>query len=122
MLKRQYKNHFAILYNGMNSQDDKQVGDHRLGKLIGETSANLGGEGCSIMDEIIRDFLIESHEGLDQLDKALLSLDQEPTDSETLNGVFRTTHTIKGTCGFFGFSKLESVAHVGESLLALLRD
>ena len=74
------------------------------------------------MDEIIRDFLIESHEGLDQLDKALLSLEQDPTDSETLNGVFRTTHTIKGTCGFFGFSKLESVAHVGESLLALLRD
>ena len=74
------------------------------------------------MDEVIRDFLIESHEGLDQLDKALLSLEQDPTDSETLNEVFRTTHTIKGTCGFFGFSRLESVAHVGESLLVLLRD
>src|SRR6185503_18372260 len=74
------------------------------------------------MDEVIRDFLIESHEGLDQLDKDLLSLEQDPTDSETLKRVFRTTHTIKGTCGFFGFSKLESIAHVGESLLVLLRD
>jgi two-component system chemotaxis sensor kinase CheA len=74
------------------------------------------------MDEVIRDFLIESHEGLDQLDKDLLSLEQDPTDCETLKRVFRTTHTIKGTCGFFGFSKLESVAHVGESLLVLLRD
>ncbi len=79
-------------------------------------------KGCSVMDEVIRDFLIESHEGLDHLDKALLSLEQDPTDSETLNEVFRTTHTIKGTCGFFGFSRLESVAHVGESLLVLLRD
>jgi len=35
------------------------------------------------MDEVIRDFLIESHDGLDQLDKALLSLEQDPTDSET---------------------------------------
>jgi two-component system, chemotaxis family, sensor kinase CheA len=74
------------------------------------------------MDEVIRDFLIESHEGLDQLDKDLLSLEKDPTDSETLKRVFRTIHTIKGTCGFFGFSKLESIAHVGESLLHLLRD
>jgi len=74
------------------------------------------------MDEIIRDFLIESHEGLDQLDKDLLSLEQDPTDSETLKRVFRTIHTVKGTCGFFGFSKLESIAHVGESLLVQLRD
>ena len=74
------------------------------------------------MDEVIRDFLIESHEGLDHLDKDLLSLEQDPTDFETLKRVFRTTHTIKGTCGFFGFSKLESVAHVGEGLLVLLRD
>ena len=74
------------------------------------------------MDEVMRDFLIESHEGLDQLDKDLLSLEKDPADSETLKRVFRTIHTIKGTCGFFGFSKLESIAHVGESLLHLLRD
>src|ERR1051325_9826349 len=74
------------------------------------------------MDEVIRDFLVESYEGLDHLDNDLLALEQDPTDSETLKRIFRTTHTIKGTCGFFGFSKLESIAHVGESLLVLLRD
>jgi two-component system chemotaxis sensor kinase CheA len=91
----------------MSSQDDKQIGTDPLGKIIGRAVKEKA-EGCSVMDEVIRDFLIESHEGLDQLDKDLLSLEQDPTDSETLKRVFRTTHTIKGTCGFFGFSKLES--------------
>jgi two-component system, chemotaxis family, sensor kinase CheA len=36
--------------------------------------------------------------------------------------VFRTIHTIKGTCGSLGFNKLEKVAHVGENLLTRLRD
>jgi len=36
--------------------------------------------------------------------------------------VFRTIHTIKGTCGFLGFNKLEKVAHAGENLLSRLRD
>jgi two-component system chemotaxis sensor kinase CheA len=39
-----------------------------------------------------------------------------------LASIFRTIHTIKGTCGFLGFSKLEAVAHVGENLLTQLRD
>lgn len=36
--------------------------------------------------------------------------------------IFRTIHTIKGSCGFLGFARLEKVAHAGESLLSLLRD
>ncbi|MDX2191775.1 MAG: Hpt domain-containing protein, partial [Gemmatimonadales bacterium] len=76
----------------------------------------------SDMDDIIREFLVESHEGLDQLDRDLVSLEQRPRDRELLAAIFRCIHTIKGTCGFLGFGKLESVSHVGENLLALLRD
>ncbi|MFZ0436770.1 MAG: chemotaxis protein CheW, partial [Candidatus Sulfotelmatobacter sp.] len=47
---------------------------------------------------------------------------KNPRDKEALAGVFRTIHTIKGTCGFLGFNKLEKVAHVGENLLTRLRD
>ena len=36
--------------------------------------------------------------------------------------IFRSVHTIKGTCGFLGLSSLESITHVGEGLLSLLRD
>jgi two-component system chemotaxis sensor kinase CheA len=74
------------------------------------------------MDDIVKDFLVESYENLDQLDRDLVALEQDPTSHSLLSGIFRTIHTIKGTCGFLSFSKLESVAHVGENLLSSLRD
>jgi two-component system chemotaxis sensor kinase CheA len=72
--------------------------------------------------EIVKDFLVESYENLDRLDRDLVGLEKNPKDKEALAGVFRTIHTIKGTCGFLGFGKLEKVAHVGENLLTRLRD
>jgi two-component system, chemotaxis family, sensor kinase CheA len=72
--------------------------------------------------EIVKDFLVESYENLDRLDRDLVGLEKNPRDREALAGVFRTIHTIKGTCGFLGFGKLEKVAHVGENLLTRLRD
>jgi two-component system chemotaxis sensor kinase CheA len=72
--------------------------------------------------DIVQDFLVESYENLDRLDRDLVGLEKNPKDKEALAGVFRTIHTIKGTCGFLGFAKLEKVAHVGENLLTLLRD
>src|SRR3981189_403277 len=72
--------------------------------------------------DIVQDFLVESYENLDRLDRDLVGLEKNPHDREALAGVFRTIHTIKGTCGFLGFNKLEKVAHVGENLLSRLRD
>jgi two-component system chemotaxis sensor kinase CheA len=72
--------------------------------------------------EMVREFLTESYENLDRLDRELVALEKDPQNRDALAGVFRTIHTIKGTCGFLGFSKLEKVAHVGENLLSLLRD
>src|SRR5580693_5750572 len=73
-------------------------------------------------DEIVREFLVEGNENLDTLDRELIQLEKDPHNRATLASVFRTIHTIKGTCGFLGFSKLEAVAHVGENLLSKLRD
>ncbi len=72
--------------------------------------------------EIIKDFLVESYENLDRLDRDLVNLESNPTDRQILASVFRTIHTIKGTAGFLAFPKLEKVTHVGENLLAKLRD
>jgi two-component system, chemotaxis family, sensor kinase CheA len=72
--------------------------------------------------DIVQDFLVESYENLDRLDRDLVGLEKNPQDREALAGVFRTIHTIKGTCGFLAFNKLEKVAHVGENLLTRLRD
>jgi two-component system, chemotaxis family, sensor kinase CheA len=76
----------------------------------------------SDLDDIVKEFLVESHEGLDRLDRDLVALEQRPRDEELLAGIFRCIHTVKGTCGFLGFDKLESVSHAGENLLSLLRD
>jgi two-component system chemotaxis sensor kinase CheA len=74
------------------------------------------------MDAIIEEFLAESVENLDQLDQDLVSLEKNPSDREVYGRIFRTVHTIKGTCGFLAFGTLESVTHIGESLLGRLRD
>ena len=74
------------------------------------------------MDSIIAEFLAESVENLDQLDQDLVSLEKDPSDREIFARIFRAIHTIKGTCGFLAFQKLEGVTHVGESLLSRLRD
>jgi two-component system chemotaxis sensor kinase CheA len=73
-------------------------------------------------EEIVKEFLVESSENLDQLDRDLVMLEEDPSNGQVLASVFRTIHTIKGTCGFLGYTKLESVSHVAESLLSRLRD
>ncbi len=74
------------------------------------------------MDDIVREFIVESYENLDQLDQDLVALEDQPGSRELLGSVFRTIHTIKGTSGFLAFGKLESLTHGGENLLAELRD
>ncbi|MBV9773492.1 MAG: hybrid sensor histidine kinase/response regulator [Gemmatimonadetes bacterium] len=74
------------------------------------------------MDDLLRDFLTESAENLVRLDREIVELEQTPDDRELLKSIFRTIHTIKGTCGFLGLERLEAVAHAAENVLGLLRD
>src|SRR3954467_9705691 len=74
------------------------------------------------LGDIVQEFLVESHENLDQLDRDLVALEQQPGSRELLSSIFRTIHTIKGTSGFLAFNRLERLTHVGESLLSRLRD
>src|SRR5688572_13964 len=73
------------------------------------------------MDEVLSEFLVESYENLDRLDRDLVDLERDPSPDK-LAAIFRTIHTIKGTSGFLAFNKLESITHVGENLLSRLRD
>ncbi len=73
-------------------------------------------------DEILREFLLESGEGLNQLDRDFVELEKNPADRERLGGIFRCIHTIKGASGFLALHHLEAVAHAGESLLSRLRN
>ena len=77
--------------------------------------------GGDDMDEIIDDFIVESAELLEQLDRDLLTLEQTPTDLELLNSIFRPVHTIKGNASFLGFAKLTRFTHQLENVLDKLR-
>ena len=74
------------------------------------------------LGEIVGEFLMESHENLDQIDRDLVALEQEPGNRDLISRIFRAIHTIKGTSGFLAFTRLETLAHAGESLLSRLRD
>ena len=74
------------------------------------------------MDDLISEFITETSESLEVLDSELISLEENPNDTEILGNIFRLVHTIKGTCGFLGLPRLEAVAHAGENILGKFRD
>ena len=74
------------------------------------------------LDEIVREFLVESNEGLDQVERDLVQLERTPGSAELVARVFRAIHTVKGTSGCLGFPQVEALAHVGEDLLSRVRD
>lgn len=72
-------------------------------------------------NEILSEFLQETHENLRLLDSDLIQLEANPGEKSTLAQVFRTLHSIKGSAGFLGFVKLQEVTHSAETLLSRLR-
>ncbi len=74
------------------------------------------------MDDLLRDFLTETHENLDVVDVELVQFEREPNNREILAKVFRLVHTIKGTCSFVGLPRLEALAHAAEALMGRFRD
>jgi two-component system, chemotaxis family, sensor kinase CheA len=91
------------------------------------------GKSCELMilelspdkgdvDDLTKEFIAESQEGLDRMERCLTELELRPEDGELVGEIFRAVHTIKGTTGFLGFDRLEKLAHAGEHLLSALRD
>jgi two-component system chemotaxis sensor kinase CheA len=74
------------------------------------------------MDPILREFLVDSSENLDQFERDLVGLEKRPDAHDTLDNAFRAIHSIKGATGYLGLTKLGGLAHAGESLLSELRE
>ena len=74
------------------------------------------------MDELLREFLTETHESIDVVDVELVRFEQEPNNAKILANVFRLVHTIKGTCGFLNLPRLEALTHAAEALMGKFRD
>jgi two-component system chemotaxis sensor kinase CheA len=74
------------------------------------------------MDDLLLEFLTETNESLDVVDVELVKFEQDPNNAQILDNIFRLVHTIKGTCGFLGLPRLESLAHAAETLMGKYRD
>jgi two-component system chemotaxis sensor kinase CheA len=96
-----------------------------------EAVNNNGGEGevpvqrsqsLAADESLIREFITESTEHLCSIESQLLVLENDTDPAETLNGIFRAFHTVKGLSGFLEFVELQSLAHEVETLLDLARN
>ncbi len=73
------------------------------------------------LDDALNTFIVESRELLEQMEDALLRIEQTPDDSDTINAIFRAAHTIKGSAGLFGIDYVVSFTHAAESVLDRVR-
>lgn len=74
------------------------------------------------MDDLLLEFLTETNEHLETVDVEMVRFEQDPNNEAILSNIFRLVHTIKGTCGFLGLPRLESLAHAAETLMGKFRD
>lgn len=74
------------------------------------------------MNDLLKEFLTETHESLDVVDVELVRFEREPNNARILGNIFRLVHTIKGTCGFLGLPRLEALTHAAESLMGKFRE
>lgn len=74
-----------------------------------------------MVDQFKEAFKEEALELLTELEDALLRLEEEPEDPETISSVFRIMHTIKGSSAMFGFDEISLFTHEIENIMDLLR-
>jgi len=73
----------------------------------------------NIMDdvEIVKEFLVESGDHLDDVESKILQLEENPEDADIINSIFRPIHSMKGSAGFLGMKDIGKVSHELETLL-----
>ena len=74
-----------------------------------------------MIDQFKEAFREEAYELLIELENALLLLEEEPENPETISSVFRIMHTIKGSSAMFGFDSISLFTHEVENVMDLLR-
>ncbi len=75
-----------------------------------------------MLEQLSSVFFDEANELLDNLEDQLLTLNDNPNDSETIAAVFRAMHTIKGSSAMFGFNDISNFTHEAESAMDQVRN
>jgi len=83
-------------------------------------------ERISFPDEILEDptlpeFLSEARSHIEDSEAALLEVEEDPSDTELIDRIFRGFHTIKGVAGFMDMGDMVALAHSSETLLDAFR-
>ena len=67
-------------------------------------------------------FLDETNEHLQNLNKQILNLEQNPEDSDTINEIFRAAHSLKGMAGTMGYKRMQNLTHDMENVFTEVRN
>lgn len=73
------------------------------------------------MDDMLKEFVVEALDLATNVEEHLLRLERHPDDTDTLNALFRSFHTIKGGAGFMNLPAMVSACHLTENLFDGLR-
>lgn len=103
------------------TEPSAEMADLREEAKEGEEEKGTAGIISEEDKEIIIDFVIEALEDLGTIEVKLMDLEEDPSDLETINAIFRPFHTVKGVSAFLNFNKINRLAHGVENLLEKAR-
>ncbi len=89
-------------------------------KIDGDKNKEKTSNSESLIEEdleILNGFVMESLENLETVEVSLIDLEQNPSDIDCINAIFRSFHTIKGVSGFLNLNRINLLAHRAENLL-----
>jgi len=94
-----------------------------------KTPARTSGENRELLSlpedadrDLLAEFINESGDLIEAAEEALLALETDPEDMESVGTVFRAFHTVKGVSAFLELMIISELAHHAESLLSRVRD
>ncbi|MGZ6237264.1 MAG: chemotaxis protein CheA, partial [Syntrophales bacterium] len=81
------------------------------------------GKKIEIQDEsLLKDFIIEGLEYINEIEVNILNLERDPENKDCVNSIFRPFHSIKGVASFLNLEEIRDLAHNLESLLDKVRN
>ena len=72
-------------------------------------------------EELLKDFFSEAEQQVEQLESNILVIEQDPTNKEAIDEIFRAAHTLKGGSATVEMSELSGFTHAVEDLLDAIR-
>jgi two-component system chemotaxis sensor kinase CheA len=90
---------------------------------VGTAQTEPPGEAAQIEDvSLVKDFIAEGLEYIDEIEINILNLEQNPESTDTINTIFRPFHSIKGVASFLNLEQIRDLAHNLENLLDRARN